>query len=70
MAILDQLAAQGRTIVLVTHEREVAEHAQRIIHLVDGDIASDEDLRERWQARMDERAKRGEADPLAGEETA
>ena len=66
MAILDALAAQGRTIVLVTHERDVAEHAQRIIHLSDGDIASDEDLRGRWDARMAERARRGEADPLAG----
>jgi putative ABC transport system ATP-binding protein len=66
MAILDHLAAQGRTIVLVTHEREIAEHAQRTIVLSDGDIASDEDQRERWQARMDERARRGETDPLAG----
>ena len=65
MAILDHLAAQGRTIVLVTHERDIAEHAQRIIHLIDGDIASDEDLFDRWQARMDERARRGETDPLA-----
>jgi len=67
MAILDSLAAQGRTIILVTHERDVAEHAQRIIHLVDGDISSDEDLRDRWTARMAERARRGEPDPLAGD---
>jgi len=66
MAILDALAAQGRTIVLVTHERRIAEHAQRIIELVDGDIARDEDLRPQWQARMAERAQRGEADPLSG----
>ncbi len=66
MAILDTLAAQGRTIVLVTHERDIAEHAQRIIHLVDGDIASDEDLGERWRGRMAERARSGEPDPLGG----
>lgn len=70
MVILDHLAAQGRTIVLVTHERGIAEHAQRIIHLIDGDISSDEDLRERWQTRMAERARRGEADPLANGGTA
>ena len=42
MHILDGLAAQGRSIILVTHERDVAEHAPRIIHLIDGMIASDE----------------------------
>jgi len=32
----------GRTIVLITHERYVAEHANRIIHLRDGEITQDE----------------------------
>ncbi|MFZ2049058.1 MAG: ABC transporter ATP-binding protein [Minisyncoccia bacterium] len=32
---------EGRTIVLITHESEVAEHADRIIHLRDGEIVSD-----------------------------
>lgn len=31
----------GRTIVLITHEHEVAQHAMRIIHLKDGEIISD-----------------------------
>ncbi len=42
MAILRELNAQGKTIVLVTHEREVAEHARRIILMRDGRIVSDE----------------------------
>lgn len=33
---------QGRTIILITHERYVAEHAGRIIHLRDGEIIQDE----------------------------
>ncbi len=33
---------QGRTIVLITHERYVAEHAGRIIHIRDGEIINDE----------------------------
>lgn len=42
MQVLDTLSAQGRTIILVTHERTIAEHARRIINLIDGNIDSDE----------------------------
>src|SRR5690606_28811233 len=38
MALFRSLHAQGRTIVLVTHEREVAENASRIIHIRDGRV--------------------------------
>ena len=38
MQILDGLHAEGNTIVLVTHERYIAEHASRRIHLRDGHI--------------------------------
>ncbi|MFA7252648.1 MAG: ABC transporter ATP-binding protein [Candidatus Paceibacterota bacterium] len=34
-------AEQCRTIILITHEHEVAEHAERIIHIRDGEIVSD-----------------------------
>ncbi|MFJ8298135.1 ABC transporter ATP-binding protein [Streptomyces sp. NPDC094447] len=39
--ILDQLSASGRTIVLITHEDEVAKRSKRVIRLVDGDIVED-----------------------------
>ena len=41
MEILVQLNRAGQTIVLVTHERDIAAHARRQIHLLDGRIASD-----------------------------
>jgi putative ABC transport system ATP-binding protein len=39
--ILGRLNARGRTIVLITHEDEVAAHAGRVIRLVDGRIVED-----------------------------
>lgn len=41
MALFDELHHQGHTIVLVTHEADIAQHCLRQIRLVDGQIASD-----------------------------
>ena len=41
MEVLVQLNRAGQTIVLVTHEHDIAAHARRQIHLLDGLIASD-----------------------------
>jgi putative ABC transport system ATP-binding protein len=42
MALFAKLHHEGRTIIVVTHEREIAERADRIIHVRDGRIESDE----------------------------
>ena len=41
MALFEELFASGQTIVLVTHEHDIAEHARRIVTLRDGVIHSD-----------------------------
>ena len=41
MALLDELASQGHVVILITHDREVAARANRIIEIRDGQIISD-----------------------------
>lgn len=41
MAIFQKLNKEGRTIVMITHEPDIAEHAKRIIHIRDGKIVED-----------------------------
>jgi len=41
MALIDQLHQQGQTIIMVTHEPDIAAHCERVIDLVDGKIDSD-----------------------------
>jgi putative ABC transport system ATP-binding protein len=45
MALFDRLHAEGNTIVLVTHEHDIAEYAHRIVHIRDGVVAKDETKR-------------------------
>ena len=42
MALFDRLQSEGNTIVLVTHEHDIAEYAHRIVFIKDGVIAKDE----------------------------
>jgi len=45
MALLDDISSRGNTVILVTHEEEVAERAHRIVRLRDGRIESDRSTR-------------------------
>ncbi len=42
MGLLEEIHKLGNTIIVVTHEEDIAQHAHRIIRLIDGNISSDE----------------------------
>ncbi|UCC45280.1 MAG: ABC transporter ATP-binding protein [Candidatus Zixiibacteriota bacterium] len=46
MRVFDDLHSQGNTIITVTHERDIARHAHRVLSILDGKIASDESIPE------------------------
>ncbi|MBE0676921.1 MAG: ABC transporter ATP-binding protein [Bacteroidales bacterium] len=41
MALLDDIHSLGNTVIVVTHEEDIARHSHRIIRLMDGEISSD-----------------------------
>src|SRR5579871_6321343 len=47
MSIFQKLHREGKTVVVVTHEQDIAEHAERIIRFRDGKVVSDERVQER-----------------------
>ncbi len=51
MEILEKLNTAGRTIILITHETYTAEHAGRIIRLLDGQVESDTKVENRRKAK-------------------
>ena len=42
MGLFEEIHRKGNTIIVVTHEEDIARHAHRIIRLIDGEVASDE----------------------------
>ena len=46
MSLFDQLRSQGNTLIVVTHEKHIADRANRIVRLSDGNVVSDENTSE------------------------
>ena len=61
LTLFDDLHARGRTIIMVTHEDDVAEHAERTVTLADGMVESDETNRSRRRAGAGGNGDRAEA---------
>jgi putative ABC transport system ATP-binding protein len=61
MTLLEKLHRDGNTIVLVTHEADIARHAHRIIHLRDGEIEKDEVVRNEKQLHSLPKQEQGAA---------
>jgi putative ABC transport system ATP-binding protein len=51
MAIFQKLNEEGNTIVMITHEPNIAEHAKRIIHIKDGKIVDDSNSHKQKKAK-------------------
>jgi len=58
MAILQELNRQGKTILMVTHEHDIARHARRVVHFRDGLVVADEMVHDPLDANTVLRAER------------
>jgi len=51
MALFDELHREGHTIIVVTHEQDIADHCRRVVRLSDGMVASDTDADQSQESR-------------------
>ncbi|HEX6976772.1 MAG TPA: ABC transporter ATP-binding protein [Patescibacteria group bacterium] len=58
MAIFQKLNEEGHTIVMITHEPDIAEHAKRIIHVKDGKIVKDGNGHRQRKINLNRKAKK------------
>ena len=54
MALFEEIHKAGNTIVVVTHEPDIAEHMERVVRLIDGVVASDDINTNMYQMGIEE----------------
>lgn len=69
MAILSGLNQKGKTVIMVTHEEEVAEYAKRIIRMRDGKIISDEPNKNKFEKKSAQALKISIDEILSGSQS-
>ena len=52
MDIFNELNAEGRTIIMITHDANIANHAKKVLHIFDGEIVEDKERKEKQQAEV------------------
>lgn len=62
MRLLKELSAQGHTIILITHDADVAHHAQRLIEIRDGEVIADPGPQISSEFKAAKRTVRGDSD--------
>ena len=52
MELFDTLHKQGVTIIMITHDANIANHAKKVLHIFDGEIVEDKERKEKQQAEV------------------
>ena len=52
MSLFQQLNEEGVTIIMITHDANIANHAKKVLHIFDGEIVEDKERKEKQQAEV------------------
>ena len=52
MSLFQQLNEEGVTIIMITHDANIANHAKKVLHIFDGEILEDKERKEKQQAEV------------------
>ena len=52
MNLFQQLNEEGVTIIMITHDANIANHAKKVLHIFDGEIVEDKERKEKQQAEV------------------
>lgn len=68
MAILHELKDEGRTVIVITHDNEIAEEAERVIRIRDGKVVEDY-INPGYEEKYGRESKKNNKNPLTKDKT-